>query len=146
MKKETKSKKTPFSIEAKFPADLSVLAFLRNGVYNLLKQKPEIGEKLARRAQVITDELCTNAIQHGSEKNGEIQFTLEYIKDKKSSEEGEIKITVKDQGKEKRKTRRNQKIHGRGLKIVQSWSDKFKTTKTKTNGTKVQSTIKTPNS
>ncbi|KKR06984.1 MAG: hypothetical protein UT33_C0006G0060 [Candidatus Peregrinibacteria bacterium GW2011_GWC2_39_14] len=129
------------------PTNAYFTAGIRDFTLNLVKNTTHFGEKWAYRFQLIVDELCNNAIEHGTKTGGEIKIT--FIYDVKSIEiivedtgDGKNKTSAKEMGKlvEERKNPAyvNVGIRGRGLgKIVANWTDELKFEDTPSGGLKV---------
>ena len=105
----------------------------------------DFSENWAYRFQTVVDELCNNAIEHGSEADSYIKITFIAVPDK------HIKIKVEDFGKKENpitakqieeKNLKTQKtdikdlgLRGRGLAlIVSKWTDKLEIKDTKDGG------------
>lgn len=131
------------------PTQAYFLSGIRDFTLNLIKNMTEFSEQWAYRFQSIVDELCNNAIEHGS-KEGEIikitfqNFPKEYIQimvedtgtGNKHLKAAEITKIVNE-----RKTQNvlNGLIRGRGLpKIVAEWTDELEFTDTEKGGMRVR--------
>ncbi len=132
---ENKEQK-PIEITIILPTQAYFLSGIRDFTLNLIKNMTHFEEKWAFRFQSIVDELCNNAIEHGS-KAGEMIRIL-FINDPEKF----IEITVQDTGThdphmtaseiqklvdERRADQSfNTMIRGRGLpKIVAEWTDEL---------------------
>ncbi|HBB02971.1 MAG: hypothetical protein US89_C0004G0034 [Candidatus Peregrinibacteria bacterium GW2011_GWF2_38_29] len=118
------------------PTNAYFTAGIRDFTLNLIKNTAHFGEKWAYRFQLIVDELCNNAIEHGTKAGEDIKITFIYSHEF-------IEISVEDNGNGKNKTSAkemeklveerknpayvNAGIRGRGLsKIVVNWTDELK--------------------
>lgn len=118
------------------PTNAYFISGIRDFTLNLIKNTTSFSEKWAFRFQSVVDELCNNAIEHGSSKGSEIRVTFVHAKDKY------LDIIVEDTGTGKNKfnaaalkkvfdERREPGyvftgIRGRGLvKIVGEWTDEI---------------------
>jgi anti-sigma regulatory factor (Ser/Thr protein kinase) len=118
------------------PTNAYFMSGIRNFTLGLIRNMTDFSEQWAFRFQSIVDELCNNAIEHGSEPGKEI--TITFI----STPHDNIEIFVRDTGTAKSKLtaveltkmineRRNPSyvhagIRGRGLsKIVAEWTDEL---------------------
>lgn len=127
---------------------------IRDFTMNLVKNMTGFSEKWAWRFQAVIDELCNNAIEHGSRKGEEIMIHFLVSQD-------QLTLTVEDTGssptaknanqmKELIKQKLNEQakntlgsfsIRGRGLpQIVYSWSDSLDFFDRPQGGLKVQIT------
>lgn len=147
---------SPQSIEAKpvkititLPTNAYFMSGIRNFTLGLIRNMTEFSEQWAFRFQSIVDELCNNAIEHGSEPGKDI--TLTFV----SHPHDSIEIYVKDTGSGKNKIkaaelkkliaeRRDPNyvhtgIRGRGLsKIVAEWTDELEFIDTPEGGLEVK--------
>lgn len=129
--------KTKIKMSFTFPANLEFLPEIRNLVMIFCKKIQTINNQWCHRIESITDELCTNAIEHGSQKNKEVKLQISY-------KEPVLEIIAEDTGTGKKtKTKKElAKIRGRGLKIVKSWTDNFHFSKTPKGGIRAKAKIK----
>jgi|SRR5210317_1761485 len=133
MKKETTKIKIEIDIKSYFETGIRDFAF------NLIEKITDWNDIWKYRIQLITDELCNNAIEHGSEEHSKINIDFEYIQNEF------IKISVSDFGKANSKLKakdiinkmeenslKNQSelgIRGRGLAfIIKKWCDSLEIT------------------
>ncbi len=145
-KKDIKHK--PIEITITMPTQAYFLSGIRDFTLNLIKNMTDFTEQWAYRFQSIVDELCNNAIEHGS-KEGDM-ITIHFFSDPNKY----IQISVEDQGHSDQhlsaaeiqklidERRRDQSLYtlirGRGLpKIVAEWTDELKFEDTETGGIKV---------
>ncbi len=127
---------------------------IRDFTMNLVKNMTGFSEKWAYRFQAIIDELCNNAIEHGSKDDKNIYITFETVKwetlrltvedtgtsDKPKTAE-QMKEYLKDKLDEQAKNSVTFSIRGRGLsQIIYSWSDSLEFTDSDKGGLKVQIT------
>ncbi len=134
--KLTEPAKQPTIITITLPTNAYFLSGIRNFTLGLVKNMTEFSEQWAFRFQSIVDELCNNAIEHGSKPGDNIQITF------KCNPQVSMEITVSDHGTGISKMtaealqklideRRDPKfiftgIRGRGLsKIVAEWTDEL---------------------
>lgn len=118
------------------PTQAYFISGIRDFTLNLIKNMTDFSEQWAYRFQSIVDELCNNAIEHGSREGDMI--TIIFKNDPKSY----IQIMVEDKGsgknpmkaeeisklvnERKSQTILNGLIRGRGLpKIVSEWTDEL---------------------
>lgn len=131
------------------PTQSYFMSGIRDFTLNLIKNMTEFSEQWAFRFQSIVDELCNNAIEHGSKEGENIKITFQ------SLNKNYIQITVDDSGTgkdklkakqiaelvEKRKSQNalNGLIRGRGLpKIVSEWTDELEFTDNEQGGIQVR--------
>ena len=70
--------KKPVKISITLPANAKFQSSIRLFTLNFIKNMTDLEEKWTYRFQSIVDELCTNAIEHGSASDEEIILTLLY--------------------------------------------------------------------
>ena len=135
-----KNPKIPEDKEVKITITLPTNSYFMSGIrdftLSLIRNMTEFSEQWAFRFQSVVDELCNNAIEHGSASGDDINII--FI----SRPHNNIEIIVEDsnQGKNKVKAAQLQKIveehrkpgyvytgiRGRGLsKIVAEWTDEL---------------------
>lgn len=131
------------------PTNAYFMSGIRNFTLGLIRNMTEFSEQWAFRFQSIVDELCNNAIEHGSEPGKDI--TLTFI----SYSHDSIEIYVKDTGTGKNKMKAEDlqllikerrdpnyvhtEIRGRGLsKIVAEWTDELEFKNTEEGGVEVR--------
>lgn len=129
------------------PTNAYFMSGIRDFTFQIVKNMTKLSEQWAYRFQLIVDELCNNAIEHGSAQNQDIKITFILIP------EQSLEVVVEDTGtgKEKRKATEikefieKQKtaditkigIRGRGLaKIVIAWADQLEFTDREEGGIK----------
>jgi anti-sigma regulatory factor (Ser/Thr protein kinase) len=135
----------PMQILICMPTQAYFLSGIRDFTLNLIKNMTDFNEKWAYRFQSIVDELCNNAIEHGSKEGETIKITFENLT------KNYLQITVEDTGtgksqmnaeeikklvEERRKqTGISTLIRGRGLpKIVAEWADELEFQNTEKGG------------
>lgn len=118
------------------PTQAYFFSGIRDFTLTLIKHMTEFSEKWAYRFQLIVDELCNNAIEHGSKEGDVIKIVFQL------SAKEYIQIIVEDSGQgpqhltakeitqivetEKTPNLLNGLIRGRGLpKIVAEWTDEL---------------------
>lgn len=126
----------PVRIMITLPTHSYFMSGIRNFTLSLIKNMTEFSEQWAFRFQSIVDELCNNAIEHGSVPGKDIKITFINVPHES------LEIVVQDTGTGKNKIsaaeltrlvneRRNpeyihKSIRGRGLsKIVGEWTDEL---------------------
>ncbi len=133
MEKE-KTADQPMRISILLPTNAYFISGIRDFTMTFIKNATSFSEQWAYRFQSIVDELCNNAIEHGSNPGEDIKLTLTY------TPEVSISICIEDTGTGNKKMtadelqklideRRkpgyvNTGIRGRGLaNIIVNWSD-----------------------
>lgn len=136
---------SPMQILICMPTQAYFLSGIRDFTLNLIKNMTDFNEKWAYRFQSIVDELCNNAIEHGSKEGETIKITFENLT------QNYLQISVEDTGtgksqmnaeeikklvEERRKqTGISTLIRGRGLpKIVAEWADELEFQNTEKGG------------
>lgn len=126
----------PIKIGITLPTNAYFISGIRDFTLGLIKNTTDFSEQWAFRFQSVVDELCNNAIEHGSAPGENINIT--FISNPHES----VEIIVEDTGTGKNKMsaldlqnlvneRRNPNyihkgIRGRGLsKIVSEWTDEL---------------------
>jgi anti-sigma regulatory factor (Ser/Thr protein kinase) len=127
----------PTEIKIVIPTQAYFISGIRDFVVNLTKNMTGFSEQWAYRFQAVVDELCNNAIEHGSKVGKVINITLISTKDKS------LEVIVEDTGTGKEKLTAQQitalleerkqmmngqylGFRGRGLpKIVGEWTDEL---------------------
>jgi len=139
----------PMKIQITLPTNAYFISGIRDFTLGLIRNMTEFSEQWAFRFQSVVDELCNNAIEHGSAPGQEIKIT--FINNPHES----IEIIVEDTGTGKVKLsaaemqrivneRRNPSyvhigIRGRGLsKIVAEWTDELEFKDLQTGGMQVR--------
>jgi len=130
-------KKDQITFSISFPASGYFIEVVQNYVGKIIKNyTPFKEDRWVKRFQSVVDELCNNAVEHGSSKNDEVKIifninneTVEIIVEdsgtgKKKIKAKELKKMVDQRHKEDLRT--NTTIRGRGLPwIVSAWMDKL---------------------
>lgn len=123
-------------IKILLPTNAYFMSGIRDFTLSLIRNMTDFSEQWAYRFQSVVDELCNNAIEHGSSPDDTIEIIFRHHKDKA------IEIKVSDHGTgpnhltakqvyevmEKNKTLdiTQMGIRGRGLaKIVSEWTDEL---------------------
>lgn len=147
--KSEEPKKEPVKISITLPTNAYFMSGVRDFTLSLIHNMTNFSEQWAYRFQSVVDELCNNAIEHGSDGKQEIKLT--FINCHGES----IEIVVEDSGSGKDKIRavdlqklvaeRSKPgypftdIRGRGLaKIVSAWSDELEFSDTEGGGIRVR--------
>lgn len=127
----------PTEITISIPTHAYFLSGIRDFVLNLTKNLTGFSQKWAFRFQAVVDELCNNAIEHGSQPGATIYITLVSTHGKslevivEDSGTGPDKMTAEQMTnlyKERQQMVQGQYMgfRGRGLpKIVGSWTDEI---------------------
>jgi len=132
-----------------FPTNAYFISGLRDFTLNMIKNTTNFSEKWAYRFQSVVDELCNNAIEHGSTPGKDVTIVFSYAKD------NWLEIEVYDTGTGPQKisatqlkdifTTRSESgyifngIRGRGLaKIVGEWTDEIDFSDISNGGLKVR--------
>jgi anti-sigma regulatory factor (Ser/Thr protein kinase) len=127
------------------PTQAYFMSGIRDFTLNLIKNTTDFSEQWAYRFQSIVDELCNNAIEHGSKEGQMVKIIFE------NQPNEYIQITVEDTGtgahpmkaeeinklvaERKSQTLLNGLIRGRGLpKIVAEWTDELEFTDVENGG------------
>lgn len=139
----------PIKITITFPTNAYFVSGVRDFTLGLIRNMVEFSEQWAFRFQSVVDELCNNAIEHGSAPGQEVKIT--FI----NSPHENVEIFVEDTGTGKVKMAAHQLqsiveqrrdpnyvhagIRGRGLsKIVAEWTDELEFADEPTGGLKVR--------
>lgn len=127
----------PTRIAILLPTNAYFMSGIRDFTMSFIKNATHFSQQWAYRFQSIVDELCNNAIEHGSAQGQDIKLTMTYYPQEA------LEITVEDTGtgKTKRSAEEIKKaiaehkkpgyihtgIRGRGLSgIVTNWTDELK--------------------
>ncbi len=126
----------PIKITITLPTNAYFISGIRDFTLSLIRNMTEFSEQWAFRFQSVVDELCNNAIEHGSKAGEEIKIM--FISNHHESIEiivqdtgtGKIKLQAEELNKLLRERRDPKYIHsgirGRGLsKIVAEWTDEL---------------------
>ncbi len=131
------------------PTNAYFLSGIRDFTLKLIKNMTDFSEQWAYRFQSIVDELCNNAIEHGSKEGETIKIIFQ------NAAKDYIQIIVEDTGtgshplkaadiskivnERKNQTLLNGLIRGRGLpKIVAEWTDELEFTDNEKGGLRVR--------
>lgn len=127
----------PTEITITMPTQAYFLSGIRDFVVNLTKNMTGFSQQWAYRFQAIVDELCNNAIEHGSKTGAFIRVTMISTKNKslevivEDTGTGKEKITAQQitalyQERKQMMTTQYLGFRGRGLpKIVGEWTDEL---------------------
>ncbi len=130
------NKKEPVKITITLPTHAYFMSGIRDFTLSLIRNTSDFSEQWAYRFQSVVDELCNNAIEHGSVPGKEIKITfINYpgesieilVEDSGTGEKGmkaaEIEKLVEERSD---KNKMIHEIRGRGLaKIVKEWTDEL---------------------
>lgn len=133
---DQQSDKEPVKITITLPTNAYFMSGIRDFTLSMIRNMTKFSDQWAYRFQSVVDELCNNAIEHGSSSKQEIKVV--FINNPNES----VEIIVEDTGtgKSKLKAEDLQKlvaerskpgyafteIRGRGLaKIVSAWTDEL---------------------
>ena len=133
---QTQGKAEPVKITITLPTNAYFMSGIRDFTLAMIRNMTHFSDQWAYRFQSVVDELCNNAIEHGSSPKQEIKVTFVNYPDEC------VEIIVEDSGtgKNKFKAADLQKvvaerskpgypfteIRGRGLaKIVSAWTDEL---------------------
>lgn len=139
----------PMVITITLPTNAYFISGIRDFTLGLIRNMTEFSEQWAFRFQSVVDELCNNAIEHGSRPGENIKIT--FINHAHDS----IEIEVEDSGTGKSQLKAadiaqivkertdpafvHSGLRGRGLsKIVSEWTDELEFIDKKEGGTKVR--------
>jgi anti-sigma regulatory factor (Ser/Thr protein kinase) len=139
----------PIKITITLPTNAYFVSGIRDFTLGLIRNMTEFSEQWAFRFQSVVDELCNNAIEHGSAPGQDIKLTFInnphesieiYIED---SGTGKVKISGKELQAIVNERRNPNYVHtgirGRGLsKIVAEWTDELEFTDLATGGLQVR--------
>lgn len=147
MENQQNQKQPPVKITITLPTTAYFLSGIRDFTLNLTKNLTGFSEQWAYRFQSMVDELCNNAIEHGSKRGEKIKLTFV------STQNDSLEIVVEDTGtgpkkytgaemrrllEEKREAMAHvqyMELRGRGLaQIVASWSDEIEFTNNASGG------------
>jgi len=130
------NKREPIKITITLPTHAYFMSGIRDFTLSLIRNSSNFSEQWAYRFQSVVDELCNNAIEHGSKPGEEIKIT--FI----NNPEDSIEIVVEDSGMGDNHMKADEikklvderskegtiihEIRGRGLpKIVKEWTDEL---------------------
>jgi len=147
---ETQTAETkPMEITITLPTNAYFVSGIRDFTLGLIRNMTEFSEQWAFRFQSVVDELCNNAIEHGSEPGDTIKITfincqsesIEIIVEDAGS--GKVKIAAEELTRIVKERSDPNYVHtgirGRGLsKIVAEWTDELEFQDTKNGGIKVR--------
>jgi len=134
----------PIEIKIELPTNAYFMSGIRDFTLSIIRNMTDFSEQWSYRFQSVVDELCNNAIEHGSNKDDHIYITFTAfpnqaiqisVADNGSNPESKNAEEILAQIKENKSKDASQLgIRGRGLAyIVSEWTDKF-TIKDRENG------------
>lgn len=138
----------PIEIKIEIPTNAYFMSGIRDFTLSMIRNMTDFSEQWAYRFQSVVDELCNNAIEHGSSKDDNIKISFTAFPDQA------IEISVEDNGTSKNKksakdiqaamqANKNKEmselgIRGRGLAfIVTEWTDELKIEDRENGGIKI---------
>lgn len=147
--KKDPTKDQVIEISIILPTQAYFLSGIRDFTLNLIKNMTDFSEQWAFRFQSIVDELCNNAIEHGSRPGEKIEIIFEtkgseyiqiIVKDTGTSEKPLKAAQIRDMVQERKQQNIvNGLIRGRGLsKIVSEWTDELEFTDNEKGGISVR--------
>lgn len=126
----------PMKITITLPTNAYFISGIRDFTLGLIKNMTEFSEQWAFRFQSVVDELCNNAIEHGSAPGNDVKITfinvphesIEIIVEDTGT--GKVKFSATELQKLVSDRRQPNYVHtgirGRGLsKIVAEWTDEL---------------------
>ncbi|PIZ76465.1 hypothetical protein COY06_01865 [Candidatus Peregrinibacteria bacterium CG_4_10_14_0_2_um_filter_41_8] len=147
--KEVPAPTKPTEIKIVLPTNAYFMSGIRDFTLSMIRNMTDFSEQWAYRFQSVVDELCNNAIEHGSSNDDTIEIRFVNYKD------DAIEIIVSDHGTGPNQLTADQVrarlaqnaalditqlgIRGRGLtKIVKEWTDELDITDNKFGGITVR--------
>ena len=144
----TAQKADPVKITITLPTNAYFMSGIRDFTLAMIRNMTNFSEQWAYRFQSVVDELCNNAIEHGSGPKQEIKVTFVNFP------EESVEIIVEDSGTGKNKLKAEDlqkivaertkpgypfiEIRGRGLsKIVAAWTDELEFSNLENGGLRV---------
>lgn len=132
-------KQEPVKITITLPTNAYFMSGIRDFTLSMIRNMTHFSDQWAYRFQSVVDELCNNAIEHGSSPKQEIKVSFVNYPNES------VEIIVEDSGTGKQKTKAADlqkivaersrpgypftEIRGRGLaKIVAAWTDELQFT------------------
>lgn len=139
----------PVKITIILPTNAYFMSGIRDFTLSMIRNMTHFSDQWAYRFQSVVDELCNNAIEHGSAKKQEIKITFINYTDES------IEVIVEDSGTGAKKIAANdlqklvaerskpdysfKEMRGRGLaKIVAAWTDELEFTDIPNGGIRVR--------
>ncbi|MCC7197604.1 ATP-binding protein [Candidatus Peregrinibacteria bacterium] len=139
----------PMKITITLPTNAYFISGIRDFTLGLIKNMTEFSEQWAFRFQSVVDELCNNAIEHGSAPGNDVKITfinvphesIEIIVEDTGT--GKVKFSATELQKLVSDRRQPNYVHtgirGRGLsKIVAEWTDELEFKDLETGGMQVR--------
>lgn len=142
-------KPKPTRISIILPTNAYFMSGIRDFTLSMIKNMTKFSEQWAYRFQSVVDELCNNAIEHGSAPGQDIQVTFINVPEESIEiiidDTGTAKDALKADKVKELVTQRSQPnfpftaIRGRGLaKIVAAWTDELEFIDLPTGGLRVR--------
>jgi anti-sigma regulatory factor (Ser/Thr protein kinase) len=139
----------PVKIAITLPTNAYFVSGIRDFTLGLIRNMTEFSEQWAFRFQSVVDELCNNAIEHGSTPGADIKITfINYPHESieihvEDTGTGKVKMVAKEMQAIINERRNPNYVHtgirGRGLsKIVAEWTDELEFTDQPNGGIKVR--------
>ena len=139
----------PMKITITLPTNAYFISGIRDFTLGLIRNMTEFSEQWAFRFQSVVDELCNNAIEHGSAPGEEIKITfINYPHESidnivQDSGTGKVKLSAAELqrlvGERRNPSYVHTGIRGRGLsKIVAEWTDELEFSDLPTGGIQVR--------
>jgi len=139
----------PMKITITLPTNAYFVSGIRDFTLGLIRNMTEFSEQWAFRFQSVVDELCNNAIEHGSRPGEDIKITfinyphqsIEIIVEDSGTGKSKISATELDRIVKERINPKyvHSGIRGRGLsKIVHEWTDELEFKDIKDGGIQVR--------
>jgi len=139
------NKKEPIKITITLPTHAYFMSGIRDFTLALIRNTSDFSEQWAYRFQSVVDELCNNAIEHGSSIGKEIKITfvnnpgesIEMMVEDSGTGESRMKAAEIKKLVDERSGKESEMhdIRGRGLaKIVKEWTDELSFTDTPDGG------------
>jgi anti-sigma regulatory factor (Ser/Thr protein kinase) len=139
----------PMKITITLPTNAYFISGIRDFTLGLIKNMTEFSEQWAFRFQSVVDELCNNAIEHGSTPGKDVKITFVNVPHEsieiivEDTGTGKVKFTAAELQKLVSDRRQPNYIHtgirGRGLsKIVAEWTDELEFKDLETGGMQVR--------
>lgn len=139
----------PVEIKIELPTNAYFMSGIRDFTLAMIQNMTDFSEQWAYRFQSVVDELCNNAIEHGSSKDDKINITFVTHTDQaieiivEDNGTAETKYTAEQVRKimeaNKKKELTELGIRGRGLAfIVEEWTDELEISDRENGGLRVK--------
>lgn len=139
----------PIEIKIELPTNAYFMSGIRDFTLSMIRNMTDFSEQWAYRFQSVVDEICNNAIEHGSSKDDSIYITFVtypnqaieiIVDDNGSNPESGTAEQINKKIEENAKLEINQiGIRGRGLAfIVQQWTDELEISDREKGGIRVR--------